>query len=65
MTAMEGGNAVGLPGATLAHLESLLKVTMEPPEAYQAATNLISTFSFNGSRIKSGMTSGIFIEFRN
>jgi hypothetical protein len=28
MTAMEGGNAVGLPGATLAHYDLLLKVIL-------------------------------------
>jgi hypothetical protein len=28
MTAMDGGNAIGLHGATLAHYESLLKVTL-------------------------------------
>jgi hypothetical protein len=30
MTAMEGGNAIGLPGATLAHYQTLLKVTLAP-----------------------------------
>ena len=70
MTAMEGGNAIGLPGATLAHCHGIIILNQLLINGPIAVPKLPSVIVSNGYRrsdasVKSGMTSGVFIEFRN